>query len=307
MSTKSVQKIFRQVPLKVLIVAGILAFAGIGSLYVYNSRAAAPVASYEAEAGTASGNACTTSASGASGSQAVKFSATTCGGQSPGDVLTASKLTSVSDKRILFGHQSVGSNMVSGIPALYASYGLGPPNITTDISRINSTQGGLFAEFYVGNNTDPLGKITDFNTKLRTYNNNLDIAFMKFCFVDIVQGVNVNQIFTSYKNTMNSLAADFPTIKFVYFTAALDTYDTNNAVIREQLNSLIRTEYGATGRVFDLARIESTRPDGTRVMGNTSGNVYYQLYSGYSNDGGHLNATGQQLVNTALFALLATL
>lgn len=220
--------------------------------------------------------------------------------------LTAQKLTALKSKRILFGHQSVGGNMVDGIPALYASYSVGPPNII-GTNQINSTSGGFFAEFYVGVNGDPVGKTADFNTTVRQYSARLDIALMKFCFIDIVSGVNASQVFNAYKTVMNGLVSDFPAIKFVYTTAALDEYNVANAVTREQLNTLIRSEYASTGRLFDLAKIESTVPNGTRVGGISGGNQYYQSYGGYTSDGAHLNAAGAQVVDTALFALLAEL
>lgn len=221
--------------------------------------------------------------------------------------LTAQGLTAVKSKRILFGHQSVGGNMIDGISALYASYGVSAPTMVGYLPEINSASGGFFAEFYVGENYDPLGKITDFNATVRQYASKLDIAFMKFCFVDISGGTNISQLFSSYQSTMNGLTNDFPSLKIVYVTAALDEWDTDSAVAREQLNSLIRQAYGSTGRVFDLAAVESTRPDGSRVSGTSNGNTYYQLYDGYSSDGGHLSATGAQVVDKALFTLLATL
>ncbi|TAH32144.1 hypothetical protein EYC58_05760 [Candidatus Saccharibacteria bacterium] len=224
----------------------------------------------------------------------------------PAGPLTAQQLTALKSKRILFGHQSVGANMVDGIPALYSSYSVSPPTMI-DASQINSTSGGFFADFYVGVNGDPVGKTADFNTTVRQYSSKLDIALMKFCFIDIVQGVNVSQVFNAYKSVMDQLVSDFPAIKFVYATAALDEYSVDNAVTREQLNTLIRNQYASTGRLFDLAAIESTRPNGTRVSGTSGGNTYYQLYDAYSSDGGHLNATGEQVVDTAFFTLLAQL
>jgi hypothetical protein len=152
-----------------------------------------------------------------------------------GGALTAQKLTALKSKRILFGHQSVGGNMVDGIPALYASYSVSPSITQIDASQINSTSGGFFADFYVGENGDPVGKTADFNTTVRQYSSRLDFALMKFCFVDIVSGVNVTQVFNAYRTVMDQLVTDFPAIKFVYTTAALDEYDIDNAVTREQL------------------------------------------------------------------------
>lgn len=224
-----------------------------------------------------------------------------------GGELTALKLTALKSKRTLFGHQSVGGNMVDGIPALYSSYGVSPSITQIDASQINGTSGGFFADFYVGDNGDPIGKTADFNATVRQYSSKLDFALMKFCFIDIVDGVNVNQIFNAYRNVMDQLVLDFPAIKFIYTTAALDEYSADNAVTRQQLNTLIRNQYSATGRLFDLAEVESTRPDGTRVSGVNGSYTYYQLFGDYSSDGGHLNATGEQVVDKALFTLLANL
>ncbi len=220
--------------------------------------------------------------------------------------LTASKLEALKSKRIMFGHQSVGANMVSGISNLYNSYGVTPPT-QMDAGLINSTSGGFFADFYVGVNEDPLSKITDFNSMVHTYHNKLDIAFMKFCYIDIVAGTDILQVFTAYKAMMDGLVAEFPDITFIYVTGALDGYSVAAAVVREQLNNMIRNEYASTGRLFDLAEVESTAPNGTRSGGISDGNQYYQSYDDYTSDGAHLNSTGIQVVDEALFNFLAGL
>jgi lysophospholipase L1-like esterase len=55
--------------------------------------------------------------------------------------------------------------------------------------------------------------------------------------------------------------------------------------------------------LFDLARIEATRPDG----GTETLNGVRALVSSYSSDGGHLNAAGADVVARALVTYLATL
>ncbi|HTH85486.1 hypothetical protein, partial [Mycobacterium sp.] len=73
---------------------------------------------------------------------------------------------------------------------------------------------------------------------------------------------------------------------------------------RERLNSLIRREY--RGRhLFDLAAIESTKPDGTRVSGRYDNQEYFALYDGYAADIGHLNAIGSKIVATAFLEAIA--
>lgn len=279
----------------------IVGFGLVGIATMAFTHAATPVLSFEPEAKTITNPASVITDQTASNGKAVKFAA------APSGSLTAADLTAVKSKRILFGHQSVGANMIDGIPTLYSSYGVSSPRIIGDLSQIPSSTGGFFAEFYVGSNYDPVGKMADFNATVRQYSTKLDIALMKLCFVDIDSGTNAQQLFNSYKATMDGLVRDFPNIKFVYTTAALDDYDTGAAIVREQYNSLIRQAYGSTGRVFDLAKVESTRPDGTRVSGVSGGQTYYQPYGGYTSDGGHLNNAGVKAVDTALFKLLSSL
>ncbi len=53
-------------------------------------------------------------------------------------------------------------------------------------------------------------------------------------------------------------------------------------VAGERFNALIRGEY-AGHHVFDIAAIESTKPDGTRVSGSYDNQGYFALYDGYNN------------------------
>ncbi len=48
--------------------------------------------------------------------------------------------------------------------------------------------------------------------------------------------------------------------------------------------------------IFDLARHESTRPDGTRETFAVGGRVAYALAPVYTDDGGHLNGVGRRVM-----------
>jgi hypothetical protein len=75
-------------------------------------------------------------------------------------------------------------------------------------------------------------------------------------------------------------------------------YGRDENVRRERLNALIRAEY-ADDHLFDLAAVESTRPDGTRVSGRHDGSDYFALHDGYASDLGHLNAAGAEVAARA--------
>jgi hypothetical protein len=73
----------RTVPKRLSLAVFVVGFAAVATVLLVNSRAATPVASFEAEAGTLSGDAAVVSDAGASAAQAVKFSTTTPSGTHP--------------------------------------------------------------------------------------------------------------------------------------------------------------------------------------------------------------------------------
>lgn len=222
---------------------------------------------------------------------------------------------------VFFGHQSVGSNILGGVPAVYEAAGLDAPEMVESSSAPDAD--AAFADAYIGQNGDPVGKFADFAQMLRTgYGDWARVAFMKLCYLDVVQGTDVGEVFAQYKATMSQLEREFPEVDFLHLTVPLTTepdlkaklkvavgrgtdHRANNA-LREQYNALIRAEYGATGRMVDVAAMESTRPDGTPVSGEVDGARYYALYDGYSSDPGHLNDAGAQVVAAGLLDVLGS-
>ena len=71
---------------------------------------------------------------------------------------------------------------------------------------------------------------------------------------------------------------------------------------------MLRKEYEGKVPLFDIAKIESTFPDGTRCSFTKDGKTYYSMVSEYTSDGGgHLNATGRKKFAEQLLILLAQL
>ena len=200
------------------------------------------------------------------------------------DNLTSSELNAIETKingnSTLFGHQSVGYNILSGLSDLSTSHGL---SLTiTDIT--------------VGSNGNPTSKINAFSNAVST---TYDCAFFKFCYVDVDSSTNATALFAQYQTAMNALKVQYPSVSFVHVTIPLrlSSYTTTNA-IRKQYNDLLRAAYnGTSDYVYDLAEIESTDPNG---------NKYTYLLSQYSLDDSHLNATGRVRAAKAFVMLLNT-
>lgn len=240
----------------------------------------------------------------------------------PTTTVTPEQLGAAAATRLFLGHQSVGANVLDGVPAVYAAAGLTAPPISAD-DPATSGSGGLIAHAYLGENTQPLGKIDAFDATMRGgMAGKVDMAAMKLCYIDFTAGTDVDALFATYQRTMAALERDYPDVTFLFVTTPLTTQSTGwkarvkdllgrpdgNAadnVARERYNNLMRDAYGSTGRLFDLAAVESTAADGTRVTGQYDGSTYYALAPQWASDPGHLNAAGAQVAAAALLATVA--
>lgn len=223
----------------------------------------------------------------------------------------------LSDKRIFFGHQSVGMNILDGIEKLEAASGNSLKIIKT--KELSTVDGPSFMHAPIGDNDRPDLKMKDFEEILGSSQDKApDIALLKFCYIDINKTTDVDALFTQYKETMTRLEKKYPQTKFVYVTTPLTVTEPtfrsfvkkllgkpDNNIARAEFNQKLLDEYGKTGRVFDLARIESTYPNGERASFESNGKLYYSLSPEYASDSGHLNEMGSKIAGKELLEFLA--
>jgi hypothetical protein len=76
---------------------------------------------------------------------------------------------------------------------------------------------------------------------------------------------------------------------------------------REEFNALMRQAYQGKEPIFDLARIESTAPDGTAVTVDWEGTASPAMVAAYTDDGGHLNTAGKLRAARELVSALAAI
>jgi hypothetical protein len=225
----------------------------------------------------------------------------TSSGTSTSEVSAA--LQRLAAKAIYFGHQSVGFNIMDGVQALIAGTSGTVPRVQETVSP-SSMQAGVFAHAGNGSNGDPVGKTAAFRATIQGgVGAKVNLAFFKFCYVDFDGSTNVAAVFADYQSTMAALKSAFPGVRFVHFTTPLMTGPNADNAVRERFSDLIRQTYGATEPVFDLAKVESTRADGS----TESFNGVRALAAAYSSDGGHLNSTGEDVVAKSLVVFLAAL
>jgi lysophospholipase L1-like esterase len=246
----------------------------------------------------------------------LSFAATIA--QAADDALRAD-LALLAGKRIYFAHQSVGANLLDGVAMLSRETGV-PLRIVETPSAAGLVPGTL-AHFFVPENGEPLRKLANFEKALGS-GSAADIALLKFCYVDIDATTEAAALFARYQETLAELRATNPHTTFVHVTLPLTTaqtgwkalakrlvgrapYGTIENVRREQYNALLRRTYAGREPLFDLARIESTAPDGSAVTVAWDGAVAPAMASVYTNDGGHLNEKGRVVAARALLAVLA--
>jgi hypothetical protein len=229
--------------------------------------------------------------------------------------LTREQLDKVAGKRIYFGHQSVGQGMMIGLEELMRAHQSLKLNIV-EASNLKDYEGPVFAHSRIGRNSAPNSKVDDFVKFIENgLKDQVDIAFFKYCYADITRNRNIHQMFSYYMKAMKRLKETYPDITFIHCTVPYYRksggikgfikrfLNRDHNVKREQFNQLMRLEY-KPGELFDLAKFESTYADGTRESGDKS---RFALVPAYTDDGGHLNPRGREVIVVQWLDFLSSL
>lgn len=232
----------------------------------------------------------------------------------------ADRWRSVARRAVYFGHQSVGDDITGGIDRLNIEYSLGLRLVET--SAPSEVAHPAFVHFHAGKNQDPVSKNAAMLRMLEARPRaDRAIILLKYCYVDIGHETDVQAVFNAYLATVRTLRSRYPDVTVVHVTVPMTTVETaviaaaknltgrrsvrQDAVARHRYNALVRAAFGEREPLFDIARIESTRADGSRVQFAWNGDQIESLASEYTRDGGHLNERGQALVARELLNVLA--
>jgi hypothetical protein len=232
--------------------------------------------------------------------------------------LDADRLARLRETTIFFGHQSVGQNIVDGMTDVLASVA-GAPSIVEGIPAAGFPG---FHHARIGRNDHPGEKIADFERAAATaFTGTPGVALMKLCYVDIHVATDVRALFDGYRHAMDRLRSAAPGLRIAHLTVPLTLAENWKGMVRatltravtqrarnaarERLNDLIRTLSDGDGPVFDLARMESTRTDGSRVTSAHDGAAVPGLVPEYTDDGGHLNRDARVRAAITLLRFLA--
>jgi hypothetical protein len=233
----------------------------------------------------------------------------------------AAALTQLGGKSIFFGHQSVGYNILEGVQEIAARDGRSGVRIV-ETAEPGSVAPGVLAHATVGQNGDPSSKIKAFQQHLHDMAGKVDVAVLKFCYIDVNADTDVQRLFEEYRSTMRDLGAQFPSTRFVHVTMPLRTVQTGpKALLKRTLgrpaggyvenakrnvyNELLRREYAGKAVLFDLADVESRSDGNHQVTFAFDGREFRALNPDFTSDNGHLNPVGRRLAAEAFVQSLA--
>lgn len=237
----------------------------------------------------------------------------------PAVALADPSLGALAQKKVFFGHQSVGENVLAGLAALASEAKVSLRIAEGATAEAFAAPGIVHAR--VGKNEDPHSKLRDFEALLDGPARAAEVALVKLCYVDFGPGVDAQKLFEAYLERVEAVKKKHPTLALVHVTAPLTTVQgglkgfVKNAIgrapagqrenqARHAYNTLLRARFGGKEPLFDLAAVEAG--DGpTACRFSRDGQQWPCLRPELTDDGGHLNARGQREAALALAKALA--
>lgn len=239
------------------------------------------------------------------------------------DAVPAERWDALRQKRILFGHQSVGNDILAGLEEI----AIRKPHVRLRV--IESRDPASFDEpglvhFKVGANEQAGSKLADFEDVLGgPLGKRADLAFMKFCYVDLFRDGDPAALHGAYQQTVSRVQRANRSVRLLHLTMPLTTVETGRKArlkvllgrdnlggyahnrVRHEFNESLRRLFAKEGTLFDLARSQSTLPGGARAEFTSHGVRCECLTTGYTHDGGHLNEAGRLAVARDFLLFLA--
>jgi hypothetical protein len=228
------------------------------------------------------------------------------------ETVTPAELGAAAGQRVFIGHMSIGWNLLDGLQHLYDDADV-PEAQVVQVAVGDPPPGlpagqGAVVHAEIGVNGDPLGKLANFDRTMRAgMADEVDVAMVKLCFTDVTASTDVDQVFAAYRETLDGLQRDYPDVRFVHATVPLTAAPSgikqhlkvlvrgDDNAARERFNDLVREAY-AGDDLFDIAAVESTAADGTRLA---------TLAPGWADaDREHLNAAGSAVLAARFLDLL---
>lgn len=237
----------------------------------------------------------------------------------PLDAVSPATWDALRGKRIYFGHQSVGSNIIAGVEEILKRR----PGIGLRVAKADGpdrfAQPGLI-HGPIGKNEDVEAKVRDFEAIVTAPDAAaLDMAMMKFCYADLKTAKDLDAIQLAYDGMVDRVSTSRPTLRLLHLDVPLTGIAPGPKGRIKRLigrvpiveNSL-RARFAGSLRdrhpdtLLSVAEAESKERDGSVAsLTNEEDQSFPCLATCLTNDGGHLNEGGSVLVARELLLFLA--
>lgn len=232
----------------------------------------------------------------------------------------------LSEKKIFFVHKELGDEIIDGMKALVKENDYIRLNITETTDPC-AFERPIFAHAKIGRCMNPDSKTSGFEHALEAgIGEKADIAFIKFCYMDVIWQSDVQAVWDGYRKMVEKLKSRYPKTRFLHVTVPISSKPTGRTKIlreaikllirrpgifddnlrRQQYNALLHMAYSQTESVFDLALAESINPDCVSCY-TTTRSIEKVLVKApqYSIGTAHLNIEGRKIIAEQLLIALA--
>ncbi|MBI2892651.1 MAG: hypothetical protein HYY06_03805 [Deltaproteobacteria bacterium] len=200
------------------------------------------------------------------------------------DALDPAQIAALAKRRVFWGHQSVGANVLEGARALGFDF--------AEVSRGSDYARVAWGEAGVEENGDPERKIASFGAYLEDQGigRRVEAAGFKFCWIDFEEDTDVADLLGDYEEKMGELARSHPRVRFLHVTPPLTTDEPEKNLVRWRYGREMIRRFANRGVVLDLASVISTGADGRACESRRA----RRLCPAWSSDNGHLNDEGSR-------------
>ncbi|MCC7540592.1 MAG: SGNH/GDSL hydrolase family protein [Deltaproteobacteria bacterium] len=207
------------------------------------------------------------------------------------DGLSAAQREQLKQRRIFWGHQSVGANVMDGTKAL--GFPFAQVRSGSDFETVR------WGEAAVAENGDPERKIRSFDAFIagRGMGARVEAASFKFCWIDFEDTTDVTALLNRYDAQIRRTQERNPNLRILHVTPPLTTDEPELNAIRWRYGRDLITRYSEDGLVFDLAELMATQANGAFCWADGAPRLCDEWAP--EGDNGHLNARGSQRAGKA--------
>ncbi len=211
------------------------------------------------------------------------------------DALDEATRSTARSARVLFGHQSVGVNILSGAAELGFR--------SRTVARAADLAAPGWGEAEIAENHHPVKKVASFDALVvgQELGSRADVVGMKLCWVDFYEPEKTIGLTEVYSAEVDRIRAKYPKLSIFHVTPPLATKEPKENADRVAFGKWLLTTYGTRDVVLDLQAVESTAPDGRAC---SVGGVP-ALCAAYAEDDGHLNREGSVRAAKAFIVAIA--